>query len=403
MSLIPEYLPARKDCLIGNRYEIQRYSYPDEFHISIYYIDPHSLKMMVRRMDSESGWGLYLQIKIWDQFGNDEILSIGASKNNEVIRIFQTNSVELIEKIPRQYQKIPKKIVQTYATRTPQSVLHYNAVMTWIEMNPDYEYYFYDNKQSREFIKIHFDSNVLKAYDRLIPKAFKADLFRYCWIYIHGGCYLDHKYICKTPISDYLHSEDCNVYCRDRFSLGILNGIVMSEAQATHLFDAIQAVVKNVENNYYGKCPLYITGPGFFQQFTHNQNIALRHAEKGGVFYGNKLAISTEYKGYYNNQKLRKESYQDIWYKRIVFCKNYLVCNVENSEFIIMEKPLQETSDQFEFQFIDDKLIVKRINSSGGWGQNLVVTIINHQTHEEKDLFIGPSESNIVSIPLESF
>ena len=326
---------------------------------------------MVRRMDSEYGWGLYLQIKIWDQKGNDEIFSIGASNDNEVIRIFKTNSVKVIEKIPRQYQKIPKKIVQTYATRTPQSVLHYNAVMTWIEMNPDYEYYFYEDKKSREFIKIHFDSNVLKAYDRLIPKAFKADLFRYCWIYIHGGCYLDHKFICKIPISDYLHSKDHNVYCLDRFGLGTYNGIVISEPQANYIFEAIQAVVTNVENNYYGKCPLYTTGPGFFQQFTHNQNIALRHAEKGGVFYGNQLVISTEYDGYYNNQKLRKESYQDIWYKRIVFCKNYLVCKIKNSEFIIMEKPFQETSDQFEYQFIEDKLIVKRMDSSGGWGKIL--------------------------------
>ena len=36
-------------------------------------------------------------------------------------------------------------------------------------------------------------------------------------------------------------------------------------------------------------------------------------------------------------------------------------------------------------------------------GQNIVVTIINHQTHEEKDLFIGPSESNIVNVPLGEF
>jgi hypothetical protein len=68
-----------------------------------------------------------------------------------------------------------------------------------------------------------------------------------------------------------------------------------------------------------------------------------------------------------------------------------------------MEKPLQYTRDQFEYQFIEDKLIVKRMDSSGGWGQNLVVTIINHQTHEEKDLFIGPSESNIMNVSLGEF
>ena len=68
-----------------------------------------------------------------------------------------------------------------------------------------------------------------------------------------------------------------------------------------------------------------------------------------------------------------------------------------------MEKPLQPTNDQFEYQLANDKLIVKRMDSSRGWAQNLVVTIINHQTHEEKDLFIGPSESNIMNVPLGEF
>ena len=43
----------------------------------------------------------------------------------------------------------------------------------------------------REFIKVNFNPLVLKAYDTLIPTAYKADLFRLCVLYINGGIYGD--------------------------------------------------------------------------------------------------------------------------------------------------------------------------------------------------------------------
>ena len=52
--------------------------------------------------------------------------------------------------------------------------------------NPDYDYYLFDNNDRREFIKEHFDNNILLTYDSIIPGGFKADLWRYCVLYIHG-------------------------------------------------------------------------------------------------------------------------------------------------------------------------------------------------------------------------
>jgi hypothetical protein len=37
---------------------------------------------------------------------------------------------------------------------------------------------------------------VLNAFNSLVPGAFKADLWRYCILYINGGIYLDIKYKC---------------------------------------------------------------------------------------------------------------------------------------------------------------------------------------------------------------
>ena len=58
----------------------------------------------------------------------------------------------------------------------------------------DCVYYLYNDADCRAFIQSAFPPDVVAAYDRLIPTAFKADLWRYCVLYKFGGVYLDIKY-----------------------------------------------------------------------------------------------------------------------------------------------------------------------------------------------------------------
>ena len=58
----------------------------------------------------------------------------------------------------------------------------------------DCVYYLYNDADCRAFIRSAFPPDVVAAYDRLIPTAFKADLWRYCVLYKFGGVYLDIKY-----------------------------------------------------------------------------------------------------------------------------------------------------------------------------------------------------------------
>jgi hypothetical protein len=55
-------------------------------------------------------------------------------------------------------------------------------------------HYLYNDADCRAFIRSEFPPDVVAAYDRLIPTAFKADLWRYCVLYKYGGVYLDVKY-----------------------------------------------------------------------------------------------------------------------------------------------------------------------------------------------------------------
>ena len=86
--------------------------------------------------------------------------------------------------------KIPKKIFQTWST-TNISPGFQQIVDLWKILNPEYEYCFYDNNDCDIFIKENFDERIYNAYCKIIPGAFKADLWRYCVLYKYGGVYVD--------------------------------------------------------------------------------------------------------------------------------------------------------------------------------------------------------------------
>lgn len=86
---------------------------------------------------------------------------------------------------------IPKKIYQThkseeYVKNDPKLS---EAANSW--KNTGYEYNFYNNEQCEEFVKNNFDKNVYNAYIKCPKPVMKADLWRYCVIYINGGIYAD--------------------------------------------------------------------------------------------------------------------------------------------------------------------------------------------------------------------
>ena len=92
-------------------------------------------------------------------------------------------------------QEIPLKIFQTYHTlHLPEQMRA--CVNKLIHNNPEFTHHLYDDTMCREFIKRNFQDKVVRAFDMLNPGAYKADLWRYCVLYIHGGIYLDIKYGC---------------------------------------------------------------------------------------------------------------------------------------------------------------------------------------------------------------
>jgi len=86
---------------------------------------------------------------------------------------------------------IPRIIHQTWRENVTRA--KYPTISRFAESfsTSGWEYKFYTDDDMREFLVTHFPSEVVEAYDALLPGAFKADLFRYCALLIHGGLYAD--------------------------------------------------------------------------------------------------------------------------------------------------------------------------------------------------------------------
>jgi mannosyltransferase OCH1-like enzyme len=160
---------------------------------------------------------------------------------------------------PTYTQAIPFRIIQTSWSREID-FSHYQCVQINRNVNPEYEYLFFDDKECIEFIKEHFP-DYLQWYNKLIPGAYKADLFRLLALKKLGGVYLDLKTTCIEPLRTIIRPNDEFVSIKDNYLGSVYNGMIGSIPDHPILNDAIQRSIDNIKNESVGINPFDIGGP----------------------------------------------------------------------------------------------------------------------------------------------
>jgi len=170
--------------------------------------------------------------------------------------------------------KIPKNIFQTWSTKDT-SLGFKLLTQSWLNLNPGYSYYFFDDNDCIEFIKNNFEKNVYDAYCRIIPGAFKADFWRYCVLYVYGGVYVDMDTICINQIDDFLNEYiefmtpvDLNNRA-DYGKYNLFNCFIASVPKHPILLECIHKIVYHVENNIVPFSNLDFSGPGVLGKATN--------------------------------------------------------------------------------------------------------------------------------------
>ena len=161
---------------------------------------------------------------------------------------------------------IPKCIYQTWKTHDLSPTMA-NLVALWKTHNPDYEHKLFDNAECDEFIKKHFDRNVYVAYSRIIPGALKADMWRYCVLYVNGGVYADIDTMCMNSLNkfvkdrEFVTAVDLNA-TKSEGEHNLFNSIIASIPGHPILKGCIDRITRQVLTNTRPSSLLDIAGPG---------------------------------------------------------------------------------------------------------------------------------------------
>jgi mannosyltransferase OCH1-like enzyme len=241
--------------------------------------------------------------------------------------------IELLikNKIPypiKQYYNpvVPLNIYQTWHTKNLPPLMK-KIVNIIIKNNPQFNHQLFDDDDCRNFIKNNFDQNVLDAFDTLIPGAYKADLWRYCILYKNGGIYLDIKYL---PINGFkfINLMEKEHWVLDMDKNGIYNALMVCKPNNKILLKAIQKIVENVKNRFYGTSSLEPTGPlmlaNFFTQADKN-NFDMYHdiyksIQNRFIFFKGYI-IFKNYNEYLNEQRSNEKitHYSGLWSSRNIY------------------------------------------------------------------------------------
>jgi mannosyltransferase OCH1-like enzyme len=240
---------------------------------------------------------------------------------------------------------IPKTIVTTWKTKELQDTELKFPISINKSLNPSFNLIIFDDNDCIDFLREHYDSDVIDAYNSLKPTAYKADLWRYCYLYKYGGIYVDVKTSFRVSLSSLINNNielllvhDINDNITNN---GIYNGLIACTPNHPLLKYAIDESVIRIKNKYYGKNPLDITGPLLFEycfnklynisssEYLKNQNIHsikmlhLHNTNSNIIKYNKNIVASRTFSSYYNkyNDNTIKSSsyYVNLWNNRLVY------------------------------------------------------------------------------------
>jgi len=102
----------------------------------------------------------------------------------------------------------PKRIVQFWDDlgRLPSDVRE--CMESWKQLEQSgFELQVFDESSARDFIRVHLGSRHVKAFDKCYHPSMKSDYFRYSYIFVKGGFYIDADDVYHGPTIDHLFSD----------------------------------------------------------------------------------------------------------------------------------------------------------------------------------------------------
>jgi mannosyltransferase OCH1-like enzyme len=198
-------------------------------------------------------------------------------------------------------------------------------------------YRLWDLENSRDFLSAYYPKDVSKAFDGLNAFAHKANIVRYCLLNTFGGMYADMSVSRLRSFST--EGRDMVIFAQgnsDRTSWKVVNGFFYSKPNSPILSEAIEQIVSNVRNKYYGYDPHFIGGPSVFgraiAKYGTEANLLvgkywwLRYRKNKYVLPGNRVVARGKRGGAHKGGDsgiIGGNDYNEIWKQRLVYSEEF--------------------------------------------------------------------------------
>jgi mannosyltransferase OCH1-like enzyme len=163
---------------------------------------------------------------------------------------------------------IPKIIWQTYKDSFDQLQPYMvDAVNTWKNLNPDFEYRYMDDSQAAEFILNEYGKEWHEIFINLPVGVMRGDLWRYMIIYKYGGVYSDLDTECINPINTWLSKDYDMIVCPET-DIHYCQWTFAASAEHPILKSVLDTVKEKLLNPEYGS-PHFVhthTGPSIWTE-----------------------------------------------------------------------------------------------------------------------------------------
>jgi hypothetical protein len=195
-------------------------------------------QVSVLRTDTEDGWDVDLHLRVQLKIV-PKIMDISAANSTGIL--------------------IPKLIFQTWKTRdvVPREQ---KIIGSWAELNPEFTHKVYDDDDCIEFMEKYFVGEVFETYQRLSVNTAKADLWRYCVLYIYGGVYVDIDCLAKLPLRNII-KPNVNLIIPEEYGTQLYQGFIVTEPRNLFIKLCIDTVVANVKSGMDQQNVWALSGP----------------------------------------------------------------------------------------------------------------------------------------------
>lgn len=138
--------------------------------------------------------------------------------------------------------KIPLIIFQTYYDKNKIPDIVYSNIKKYA---PEYKHYIFNDDEAKKFLSSYFKPLVLDTFNKLILGAHKADLLRYCLIYIYGGVYLDIKIELIKPLSEIITNNNYIYSVLSNAKDHVFQAVIASKPRNIFFLKLINYIIEN--------------------------------------------------------------------------------------------------------------------------------------------------------------